>query len=502
MTPLSVFSVNLLSGNLILLASILVFFAVLMTRVGTKFGVPSMLLFMLVGMIAGQDGLGLRFEDFDIAESIGHFAMTIILFAGGLETSLPETRPVIKQGILLSTLGVFLTVLITGFFIYFVFGGQVGAIGASLLGCFLLASVMGSTDSASVFSVLRGKNLHLRERLGPMLELESGSNDPMAYVLTIIFVQIISSLGKTSSGPWGMLWTGTWVLVVQMAVGFIVGYAVGYGAKFILKKVNLPGSSLSAILILSIGFFADGLASLLFGNGLLAIYVAAIMMNNKAEIPQKKDVFKFFDGLTWLMQLLMFLVLGLLVNPSAMLKVALPALGIGLFMMFVARPASVFLTLLPFKGLSARAKTYVSWVGLKGAGPILFALYSVVAGLEGSSEIFNIVFFITLLSLLFQGMTLSPVAKLLKLSYDEDPQVETFGMEIPEEMGMLRDHTVSEDDLMNGATLRDLNLPHGIRVMMVRRDGHFLVPHGSMELHAGDHLVIIMGESDDDLKGI
>ena len=250
-------------------------------------------------------------------------------------------------------------------------------------------------------------------------------------------------------------------------------------------------------MILSIGFFANGIASLLYGNGLLSLYVAAIIIGNKADIPMKRDILKFFDGMTWLMQLLMFLVLGLLARPSQFSTIAWPALMIGLFMMLVARPLSVFACLLPFKGMSFKAKAFASWVGLKGAGPILFALCPVVAGLEGSTEIFNIVFFITLLSLLLQGMTLSPAAKWLKLSYDADPEVETFGMEIPDEMGMLRDHTVTEDDLMHGDTLRDLHLPHGIRVMMVRREDRFLVPHGSMPLQPGDHLVIIVGESDD-----
>ena len=499
MIPLSIFSVNLLSDNLLLLASVLVFFAILITKIGTKFGAPSLLLFLLLGMLVGSDGLGLHFEDYEVAESIGHFAMTIILFTGGLETSLKETKPVMRQGILLSTLGVFLFVILTGTFTYFVLGKHIGGLGASLLGCLLISAIMGSTDSASVFSVLRGKRMHLRERLGPLLELESGSNDPMAYVLTIIMVQILSSAQKIQAGPWHVLWTGTWVLVVQVVIGLAVGVGVGFGAKWLLEKINLPGSSLYSILILSIGFFANGIASVLFGNGLLALYVAAIIISNKTEIPERKDVLKFFDGMTWLMQLLMFLMLGLLARPSQMLSVAGPALLIGVFMLLVARPASVFLSFLPFRGISTKAKLFVSWVGIKGAGPILFALCPVVAGLEGSSEVFNIVFFITLLSQLTQGLTLYPAAKFLKLCYDEDPEVETFGMEIPEEMGLLRDHTVTEDDLMNGSTLRELKLPHGIRVMMVQRDGHFLVPHGSMKLKAGDHLVIIMGETDDDL---
>ena len=495
MLPLSIFSVNLLSDNLLLLASVLVFFAILITKVGARFGAPSLLLFLILGMLVGADGLGVRFNDFEVAESIGHFAMTIILFTGGLETSLRETKPVMRQGVLLSTLGVLLTSMLTGLFIYLAAGIWIGALGASFLGCFLLSAVMSSTDSASVFSVLRSKRTHLRENLGPMLELESGSNDPMAYVLTIILVQVLTSTEHT--GTWAMIGTGAWVLVMQIIIGFVIGVGVGFGAKWILERVTLPSNALYSVMILSIGFFANGIASLLYGNGLLSLYVAAIIIGNKADIPMKRDILKFFDGMTWLMQLLMFLVLGLLARPSQFSTIAWPALMIGLFMMLVARPLSVFACLLPFKGMSFKAKAFASWVGLKGAGPILFALCPVVAGLEGSTEIFNIVFFITLLSLLLQGMTLSPAAKWLKLSYDADPEVETFGMEIPDEMGMLRDHTVTEDDLMHGDTLRDLHLPHGIRVMMVRREDRFLVPHGSMPLQPGDHLVIIVGESDD-----
>lgn len=495
MLPLSIFSVNLLSENLLLLASILVFFAILIAKVGARLGAPSLLLFLLLGMFAGGDVMGLKFEDYHVAESIGHFAMTIILFTGGLETSLKETRPVMKQGVLLSTLGVLLTSVLTALFIYAAAGKWIGPLGASFLGCFLLSAVMSSTDSASVFSVLRGKRSHLRENLGPMLELESGSNDPMAYVLTIILVQVLTSTGQGSTGA--LVWTGAWVLLVQIVVGFLIGLAVGYGATWVLEKISLPSNALYAVMALSVGFFANAIADILYGNGLLALYVAAIIIGNNVDIPQKRDILKFFDGMTWLMQLLMFLMLGLLARPSQFSTIAWPALMIGLFMMFVARPLSVFLCLLPFKNLSFKAKLFASWVGLKGAGPILFALCPVVAGLDGSTEIFNIVFFISLLSLIVQGMTLNPAARLLKLSYKEDPEVETFGMEIPEEMGMLRDHTVTEEDLTAGETLRDLHLPHGIRVLMVKREGRFLVPHGSMPLQPDDHLIIIMGETDD-----
>ena len=490
MIPLSILSVDLLSGNLLLLASLLVIAAVLITKVGTRFGVPALLLFLLLGIAVGEDGLGLSFDNYELAESIGHFAMVIILFSAGLETSVPETRPVFKQGVLLSSLGVFVTALLTGFFIWLITRNTAGL---PFLGCLLLASVMGSTDSASVFSVLRGKRLRLRENLGPMLELESGSNDPMAYALTIIMVSILSAKEQ----GWQALGTGLSILLLQVIVGLAVGVAVGYAAKWMLDRIKLSSFALISILILGVGCFASGLASLLNGSGLLALYCTAIIIGNKARLAQRKDVLRFFDGLTWLMQLVMFLMLGLLARPSQMLPVLLPALMIGMFMMLVARPAGVFACLLPFKGLSVRAKALVSWVGLKGAGPILFALCPVVAGLPYATDMFNIVFIITLFSLLLQGGTLVPAANLLHLTYDEDPVVETFGMEIPEEMGMLRDHLVTEEDLAHGETLRDLHLPHGIRVMMVRRDDHFLVPHGSMPLETGDHLVIIVGESDD-----
>ena len=488
-------AVNLVSEHLLLLFSILIFAAVLVTKVGSRYGVPSLLLFLLLGMVAGEDVLGVRFDDFELAENIGHFAMTIILFTAGLETSFKETRPIVRQGALLSTAGVLLTILFSGVFIWLVSDAAI-PVSMSLTGCFLLAAVMGSTDSASVFSVLRSKKLHLRENLGPMLEMESGSNDPMAYILTIVLTQLMTE-SPDSLGAGKLVMTGFGLVFLQIVVGAGVGFGVGYAGRWILGRLRLASSPLYAILILSLGYFANGVAGLLMGNGLLALYVTAIMIGNRADIPHRKEILNFFNGMTWLMQPVMFLMLGLLARPSKMLPMLVPALVIGLFMIFVSRPASVFLCLLPFRGLSTRAKLFTSWVGLKGAGPILFALCPVVAGLEGADDMFNMVFLITLISLLLQGMTLSPVARLLRLSYEEDPQVETFGMEIPEEMGMLRDHTVTEEDLQKGPTLRDLGLPHGIRVMMVPRGDSYLVPHGSMPLEVGDRLVNIMGDSDD-----
>lgn len=499
MIPLSIFNIDLSAGNLIMFISLLMFVSILVAKIGTKFGVPTMLLFLVIGMLAGEDGLGIKIENLHVAEFLGHLAMTIILLSGGLETSLRETKPIIRKGISMTTLGLALTIVITGSFIYLVFGDQIGGAGASILGCFLLSAVMSSTDSASVFSILRNSRLSLRENLGPLLELESGSNDPTAYVLTILLVQIMETIHSASgvTGTWVILLNGAWLLVKQIALGFGMGLAIGHGARWLLTKIHLANPSLYSILILSIAMFANGATSYIGGNGLLALYISAIVIGNTPKLPCKKEVLQFYDGITWLSQLIMFLLLGLLAKPSQMHGLVWPALQIGLFLIFIARPAGIILSLLPFKGLTFRAKLLASWVGLKGAGPILFALYTVLEGVDGSSEIFNIVFCITLLSLLLQGMTLTPMAHLLNMSIDDDPDVETFGMEIPEEMGMLRDHIVAQEDLEGGETLRDLHLPHGIRVVMVRRGPKYIVPHGSLKLMVGDRLVIIMGDTED-----
>ena len=499
MIPLSIFNIDLSAGNLIMFISLLMFVSILVAKIGTKFGVPTMLLFLVIGMLAGEDGLGIKIENLHVAEFLGHLAMTIILLSGGLETSLRETKPIIRKGISMTTLGLALTIVITGSFIYLVFGNKIGGAGASILGCFLLSAVMSSTDSASVFSILRNSRLSLRENLGPLLELESGSNDPTAYVLTILLVQIMETIHSASgvTGTWIILLNGAWILIKQIALGFGMGLAIGRGARWLLTKIHLANPSLYSILILSIAMFANGATSYIGGNGLLALYISAIVIGNTPKLPCKKEVLQFYDGITWLSQLIMFLLLGLLAKPSQMHGLVWPALHIGLFLIFIARPAGIILSLLPFKGLTFRAKLLASWVGLKGAGPILFALYTVLEGVDGSSEIFNIVFCITLLSLLLQGMTLTPMAHLLNMSIDDDPDVETFGMEIPEEMGMLRDHIVAQEDLEGGETLRDLHLPHGIRVVMVRRGPKYIVPHGSLKLMVGDRLVIIMGDTED-----
>ncbi len=496
MLPLSLHS-GLPEYGVLIFAAILVFVAVLGTKLGSKFGTPFLLIFLLLGIVAGEDILGFKFEDYSLAETLGHLAMTAILFSAGLETPWKTIKPVLKPALMLSTVGILIMVLLTGIFIYVFEDKFLGIENTSLITCLLVAAIMSSTDSASVFSILKGKRVRLRENLAPLLEVESSSNDPMAYIVTIVLVEMLMFMSHAGSGGSSYIWFAIFTFLRQVIVGVGVGLGLGYASKYILNKVNLSGSSLYSIMILSIALFAGSISGMLGGNSLLSLIIVAVIIGSGTSFRKKESVLQFFKGISWLMQLVMFLILGLLARPSQMLPVFIPTLLIGLFIIFVARPASVFLSLLPFKSLSFRAKLLVSWVGLKGAGPILFALTPVVAGMEGSAHIFNIVFSVTLLSLLLQGMSLFKVAYKLNLSYEEDPKVVTFGMAIPEEMGMLRDHIVSEEDLAMGETLRDLGLPHGIRVMTVKRDGKFFVPHGSMRLYPGDHLVIMMGESDD-----
>jgi len=489
---LSLFPVNLFSDNLLLLLSIVIITALFVSQAGYKFGVPSLLLFLAVGMAFGQDGVGIRFDNFDIAQSVGNIALTVILLAGGMETDFRSIKPVLRQGVVLSTLGVLFTVAFTGGFIWFLSMRMPQALPFGVLGCFLLAAAMSSTDSASVFNILRGSRLKLTNNLGSVLELESGSNDPVAYVLTITLVQIITA-GNAPKTPIVVL-----TLLFQIIIGAGVGVGMGYLGRWMIRRIRLSGSALYAIMVLCLGFLTNAVAADLKGNGLLALYIAAIILGNDKKLPFKKDVLKFLDGVTWLAQILMFLLLGLLVNPSELPKVAFPAILIGVFMSLVARPLSVFMLMAPFREMNWRGKSFVSWVGLKGAAPILFSIYPVVANVPEAKDMFNIVFFITLLSLLFQGTTIPFAARLLKVGKKAEPEVDTMGIEMPDEMGTLTNHIVTQKDLQNGNLLKDMNMPVGKRVIMIKRGEDFVMPEGSATLMEGDQMLIIESYPDNE----
>lgn len=470
--------------NILLVGSILLFASIVAGKTGYRFGVPALLLFLVVGMVFGSDGLGLQFSDSSQAQFIGMVALSVILFSGGMDTKFAEIKPILGPGIVLSTLGVFLTAIFTGLFIWYITGMSFTNIQLPLLTSLLLAATMSSTDSASVFAILRSQKMNLKHNLRPMLELESGSNDPMAYMMTIVLIQVIQSSGMNL----GMI-LGSFV--IQFVVGAGAGYVLGKLAIRTLNRLEIDNQSLYPILLLAFVFFTFSFTDRIHGNGYLAVYILGIMVGNY-KIPFRKDTATTMDGLSWLCQIVMFLSLGLLVNPHELLDIALVASLVGIFMIIISRPLSVFLCLLPFKNINIRSRVFVSWVGLRGAVPIIFATYPVVAGVEGSNIIFNIVFFITILSLIIQGTTIPFVAKLLGLSTPLEKIGNDFGVELPEEIDSnLSDITITQEMLDEADTLKDMDLPKGTLVMIIKREDEFLVPNGSLKLHVGDKLLLI-----------
>ena len=474
------------SENILLIGSILLFVSIVISKTGSRFGIPTLLLFLFVGMLFGSDGLGIQFHDMADAQFIGMTALIVILFSGGMDTKIEEIRPVWKPGVILSTLGVLLTALLTGLFIWFLSGMSWTNIALPLTTSLLLASTMSSTDSASVFAILRSQKMNLKHNLRPMLELESGSNDPMAYMLTIALIQLIQNTG--GGGIWGI----TFALCIQFIVGLLVGFLMGQGIVFLVNKLNIGNQSLYPILVLSLAFFTFSITDVLHGNGYLAVYITGIIVGNK-KIMFRREIARFVDGFNWLFQIILFLTLGLLINPGELIDVAVVGLLISLFMLFFGRPISVMICLLPFRKIPINAKHFVSWVGLRGAVPIIFATYPVIAGIEGSNIIFNIVFFITLVSLIVQGSSIPFIARFLKLSTPLEETGNTFGIELPDELDTdLSDLLITETILAEkGNTLKYMNLPKGTLVMMVKRGDQFLIPDGKLELQVDDKLLLI-----------
>ena len=475
-----------LIGNpeaMLLMASIIFFFSIIAGKAGYRFGLPALLLFLGVGMLFGSDGLGIQFNNPQAVQYIGMLALSIILFSGGMDTKVSDIKPIATQGVLLATVGVLLTTLITGGFIYYVFQYFSNYVTLTFPESLLMAAVMSSTDSASVFSILRSKGVYLKERLRPTLELESGSNDPMAYMLTLLLIAYIQVGGMNFSDA-------ILQLFIQLSVGAIAGYLLGRLAVLLINHLNLNNESLYPILLMTMAFFTFAATSLCKGNGYLAVYVAGLVVGN-AKILHKKSIGTFFDGFAWLWQIVMFLSLGLLVNPHELLPVAPIGLAVGLFMIIVARPATIFLTLLPFKNFSTRGKLYISWVGLRGAVPIIFATYPWIAGVAHGSMFFNIVFFITILSLLIQGTTVTLSAKWLGL-IDEPERKDEFGIELPDNIkSAMSEIDITPTVLSHGNKLMDLTLPDHTLAVMVKRDGRYFIPKGNTELKENDKLLMI-----------
>lgn len=471
----------------LLVFSVLFFFSILAGKASSKFGVPALLLFLTVGMLFGSDGLGIEFENIYAAKNIGTIALCIILFSGGMDTSISEVRPVMARGIVLATAGVLLTALITGFTIWWILGMTMKSAGVGLLTSLLMAATMSSTDSASVFSILRSKGLNLKNNIRPMLELESGSNDPMAYILVVTIIGII----KMDTVP--NYWYAAGLLLLQLAIGALMGVLLGKLSVFIINKIKIGNDSLYPILVLTFCIFIFSITYFAKGNGFLAVYLAGLVIGN-SKFVHKRSSLNFFDGLAWLFQLVMFLTLGLLVNPHELVPIIVPGLIISVLMILFTRPLTVFLCLLPFRKMAGRDKIYVSWVGLRGAVPIIFAIIPLAEGVPHARLIFNIVFFCTLVSLVIQGTSLPMIARWLNLA--EKPlhinKLKYFDVDFSNDISSTTTEIEVTKDLMaKGSHLKDLGLPENTLAVMVKRSGKFFVPTGKTILMEKDKLLII-----------
>lgn len=472
---------------ILLLISILFFVSIIADKAGYRFGVPSLLLFLSVGMLFGSDGFGIVFNNIQMAQAVGTIALCVILFSGGMDTNINEIKPVLIQGIILSTVGVLLTALFTGISVWWILGKTYASAGVGIVTSLLLAATMSSTDSASVFSIFRAKKMRLKNNLRPMLELESGSNDPMAYVLTITLISIIQSNAEPN------YLSAILMVLMQLVIGSIMGFALGKLVVFLINKLNIENDSLYPILVLTTCIFIFSATYFLKGNCYLAVYISGLVIGN-SKFVHKNSTIKFFDGLTWLFQLLMFLILGLLVNPHELIPIIIPGLLISFALIFIARPLSVFLCLFPFKRMHLRDKVFVSWVGLRGAVPIIFAILCLSADIPNARLIFNLVFFCTLVSLIVQGTSLTKVAKLLHLVNTSKKlrKPEHFDIDLPEEIkSAATEITITKEMLANGNLLMNIGLPENTLAIMVKRNSVFFVPTGKTVLLENDQMLVI-----------
>jgi potassium/hydrogen antiporter len=465
---------------ILIAASLLLVVSVLVSKISDRFGVPALLLFLLVGMLAGSDGPGgIYFDDPALARSIGVIALVLILFAGGLDTEWRSVRPVIKEGMILSTIGVLITALVVGFFACLLFDFP-------LIDGLLLGAIISSTDAAAVFSVLRSKGVGLKGQLRPLLELESGSNDPMAIFLTVGLIQLIA---EPASSPVDLI--GSFFL--QMLLGAALGYGMGRVILVLVNRLRLGYEGLYPVLTVSLVFLAFGLTSVVGGNGFLAVYVAGIVVGNRVFV-HKRSLLSFHDGLAWLMQIAMFLTLGLLVFPSRLVPIMGPGLLVAGFLMFVARPIAVMVGLLP-SSLTWREKAFVSWIGLRGAVPIILATFPLLARIPHADLIFNVVFFVVLTSVLLQGTSIPSVARWLGLDAPTKPK-RAYPIEFTPMGGLegdLKEIPILPNAHAAGKAIVELGLPDDFLVILVARGEEFLVPSGGTVVRGGDTLLVLSG---------
>lgn len=468
---------------ILLWVAVLMFASVVSSKLSDKFAFPVLLVFLAIGMFSGSEGIGgIYFDNAPLAKSVGVVALIFIIFSGGLDTNWKDTKSIVWPGVILSTLGVLLTAIITGFFAVYI-------LKFTFLQGMLLGSIVSSTDAAAVFAILRSKRINLKKPLEPLLEFESGSNDPMAVFLTLGFISLLSVQGMSilSLVP---------RFVLDMGMGALVGYVMARAIVFFVRRLKLDYEGLYPVITISLVLFTYVIAIFLKGNGILAVYLAGLGLG-QAEFQNKRSIMKFHDGLAWICQIAMFVTLGLLVFPSHLVPLIGAGLSLTILLMVVARPLSVFLCLLPFK-MSIRKKTMLSWVGLRGAVPIILATFPFTAGIPQADTIFNIVFFIVIASVLIQGTSIPAISKMLKVDAPwTDKTRYPIEFEKTEAIDAeLTDIIVPYNSGAVGKMIRDLNVPEKCLIMLISRNDKFIIPAGPTIIEGGDVLLVLANTED------
>jgi cell volume regulation protein A len=463
---------------ILLVIAILLIISIGATRFSSRLGVPALALFLAIGMLAGSEGFGgIAFDNPWQAQTVGIIALMFILFSGGLDTDWQRIRPVLAPGLALANVGVLLSAVLVGSF-------AVWVLGFSWIGGLLLGAIVSSTDAAAVFALLRTQDVRLRDNLEPLIELESGSNDPMAVFLTIGLTNLIIT---PSASPIDLLPS----FVLQMILGASGGILMGWLMTWAINHIRLQQEGLYAVFTLAMVLLSYATISLIGGNGFLAIYIAGITLGNQ-QFVHKRSIVRFHEGVAWLMQIGMFLILGLLVFPSHLLPVIGDGLMLALFLVFVARPISVFIALIWTK-LKTVDKLMISWAGLRGAVPIVLATFPLLAGVPSADRIFNLIFFAVLISVILQGTSIGWIARLLGVNAVRAPLGSEAHTYVPDVRltSQVLELEIQRDSPLAGKAIIELGLPRGALVIQIQRDDKLIVPNGGTVLQPNDRLLVV-----------